>query len=86
MAHAGDPAGGVPARARRATTCASCEALGLPVFVKPARLGSSVGISKAGTAEELRAALEEAWRHDPLAIVEAMARGHGGRVLGDRQR
>ena len=50
-------------------------ALGLPVFVKPARLGSSVGISKVSAAGDLPAALESAWRHDPVAIVEAMARG-----------
>jgi D-alanine-D-alanine ligase len=49
--------------------------LGLPVFVKPARLGSSVGISKVTSAEELDAALSVAWEHDPLAIVEAMAVG-----------
>ena len=50
-------------------------ALGLPVFVKPARLGSSVGISKVTTAGELPAALAAAWEHDPLAIVEAMSHG-----------
>jgi D-alanine-D-alanine ligase len=62
-------------RARKGDDLTELEALGLPVFVKPARLGSSVGISKAETAEELRSALEEAWRHDPLAIVEALSRG-----------
>jgi D-alanine-D-alanine ligase len=51
------------------------ERLGLPVFVKPARLGSSVGISKVSEAAELRGALEGAFEHDPLVIVEAMARG-----------
>ena len=49
--------------------------LGLPCFVKPARLGSSVGISKASTETELESALSVAWEHDPLAIVEAMAVG-----------
>ncbi|HEU0019836.1 MAG TPA: D-alanine--D-alanine ligase family protein [Thermoleophilaceae bacterium] len=49
--------------------------LGLPVFVKPARLGSSVGISKVTTAAALPAALATAWEHDPLAIVEAMSHG-----------
>jgi D-alanine-D-alanine ligase len=49
--------------------------LGLPVFVKPARLGSSVGISRVGAAEELPAALTEAFEHDPAAIVEAAAPG-----------
>jgi D-alanine-D-alanine ligase len=51
------------------------ERLGWPVFVKPARLGSSVGISKAESADELPAALDEAFAHDPLVIVEAMAHG-----------
>jgi len=50
-------------------------ALGLPVFVKPARLGSSVGISKVVEPAELDAALETAFLHDPLAIVEAAAYG-----------
>ncbi len=74
MAHAGIPQVAYR-RARKGDDLRALEALGLPVFVKPARLGSSVGISKAGTADELRAALEEAWRHDPLAIVEALSRG-----------
>jgi D-alanine-D-alanine ligase len=39
--------------------------LGRPVFVKPARLGSSVGISKAGTPEEFAEAVAEAFRHAP---------------------
>ena len=49
--------------------------LGLPVFVKPAHLGSSVGILKVAQAEHLAEALEEAFAHDELAIVEQMARG-----------
>jgi D-alanine-D-alanine ligase len=51
------------------------EPLGLPVFVKPARLGSSVGIARVGAAEELARALRTAFEHDSLAIVEAAARG-----------
>jgi len=74
MAHAGIPQVAYR-RARAGDDLVELEALGLPVFVKPARLGSSVGISKAGTADELRQALEEAWRHDPLAIVEAQSHG-----------
>jgi len=42
----------------------------LPVFVKPANLGSSVGISKAHTREELQAALELAARYDTKILVE----------------
>jgi D-alanine-D-alanine ligase len=49
--------------------------LGLPVFVKPAHLGSSVGIVKVVEAPRLEQALEQAFAHDPLAIVEAMGRG-----------
>ena len=49
--------------------------LGLPVFVKPARLGSSVGIARVGDSHELAPALEAAFVHDPLAIVEAAAPG-----------
>jgi D-alanine-D-alanine ligase len=49
--------------------------LGLPLFVKPARLGSSVGIAKVHTADELDGALDGAFAHDPLAIVEAFSPG-----------
>ena len=49
--------------------------LGLPVFVKPARLGSSVGIVKVTEGGRLAAAVEEALGHDERAIVEAAARG-----------
>jgi D-alanine-D-alanine ligase len=51
-----------------------CE-LGWPVFVKPARLGSSVGISRVAREAELARALEAAFGHDSLVIVEAAARG-----------
>ena len=50
-------------------------ALGYPLFVKPARGGSSIGISKAHDASELDACLEEAHRHDPKALVEVSAEG-----------
>ena len=49
--------------------------LGLPVFVKPARLGSSVGIAKVREADALDAALEGAFAHDGLVIVEAFSAG-----------
>ena len=49
--------------------------LGLPVFVKPARLGSSVGIVRVTEPGGLRAALAEALEHDPIAIVEAASPG-----------
>ena len=44
--------------------------LGLPLFVKPANGGSSVGISKVRTATELPAALELAFAHDGKVVVE----------------
>jgi D-alanine-D-alanine ligase len=49
--------------------------LGEPVWVKPARLGSSVGIAPASGADELERAVEAARRHDPKVIVEASAPG-----------
>jgi D-alanine-D-alanine ligase len=57
---------------------AACGELGYPVFVKPANLGSSVGISKARNCEELKAALELARAYDRKVIVE---RGITGREL-----
>jgi D-alanine-D-alanine ligase len=54
---------------------ARLEALGLPLFVKPARLGSSVGIVKVTDADEVDAALETAFGHDGLVIVEAFSDG-----------
>ncbi|NHC44662.1 D-alanine--D-alanine ligase family protein [Motilibacter aurantiacus] len=50
---------------------ARARALGLPVFVKPCRAGSSVGITKVTSWDALDAAVEEARRHDPRVIVEA---------------
>ena len=50
---------------------AKIEELGLPVFVKPARGGSSIGISKVDTWDELGDALAEAFAHDSKALVEA---------------
>jgi D-alanine-D-alanine ligase len=46
-----------------------------PVFVKPARLGSSVGISKAHDDTELGAAVELAFRHDEKVLVEEFVDG-----------
>jgi D-alanine-D-alanine ligase len=47
-----------------------CTRLRFPMFVKPANLGSSVGISKAKSCEELKAALELASQYDRKIIVE----------------
>jgi len=54
---------------------AEIASLGLPVFVKPAHLGSSVGIVKVNAAHAVEDALRRAFAHDGLAIVEAMAVG-----------
>jgi len=64
-----------------------CEQLGLPLWVKPSRMGSSVGITRVEKLHELDAAVELALRHDPRVIVEASA---GGRevecsVLGNAE-
>jgi len=48
-----------------------CLELGLPLFVKPARLGSSVGIAKVNRPEELATSVEAALAHDHRLIVEA---------------
>ena len=44
--------------------------LGLPVFVKPANMGSSVGVSRADTADELGAAVTKALRYDEYVVIE----------------
>jgi D-alanine-D-alanine ligase len=64
-----------------------CEQMGLPLWVKPSRMGSSVGITRVTDLADLDAAVELALRHDPRVIVEASA---GGRevecsVLGNAE-
>jgi D-alanine-D-alanine ligase len=49
--------------------------LGWPVFVKPARGGSSIGISKVRRREDLEAALDAAYDHDPKVLVETAVVG-----------
>jgi D-alanine-D-alanine ligase len=51
------------------------ESLGLPVFVKPARGGSSIGVSRVTNWAELPAAIALARQHDPKVIVEAAVVG-----------
>ena len=60
---------------------------GYPVFVKPARLGSSVGISKATTPEELEVAVALARQHDDKVLVEEFQPGVEVEVgvLGNRE-
>ncbi|MDV3221501.1 D-alanine--D-alanine ligase family protein [Intrasporangium sp.] len=65
-------------RADRAAALEACAALDYPVFVKPARAGSSIGITKVDDPSDLEAAIEAAREHDPKVIVEA---GISGREL-----
>ncbi len=60
--------------------------LGLPLFVKPANEGSSVGISKVKHAGELRSAYEEAAKYDKLVIAEAFIGGgeYTAAILGEK--
>jgi D-alanine-D-alanine ligase len=60
---------------------------GFPVFVKPARLGSSVGITKAHDEDELRAGVKLALMHDEKVLVEEFVAGIEVEVgvLGNRQ-
>ena len=64
-----------------------CEALGLPLWVKPSRMGSSVGIMRVDDLTQLDEAVELALRHDPRVIVEASASGREVEcsVLGNEQ-
>jgi D-alanine-D-alanine ligase len=48
---------------------------GPPAFVKPARLGSSVGISKAVSEVDLDRAVELAFEHDPVVVIERLIEG-----------
>ena len=66
-------------------TAALISELGLPLFVKPARTGSSVGISKVKTGEALSAAVREAARHDRKILFEEFIDGQEIEVsvLGD---
>jgi D-alanine-D-alanine ligase len=61
------------------------ETLGLPLFVKPANLGSSIGISRASTPEELEVAVRLAQTYDEFIVFEEAVRGREIEVaiLGD---
>jgi len=81
LAHAGLDVGsfvGITDRQWHADRHACLDAvagLGYPVFVKPARAGSSRGISKVHDAAGLEAAIDAAREHDPRIIVEAAVTG-----------
>lgn len=73
-------------RTGRAEVLAQCEELGWPVFVKPARAGSSLGITKVEDARELDAAIAAAAAVDPKVLIEAAVVGREVEVavLGGR--
>ena len=59
----------------RAGVLARVEELGFPAFAKPARAGSSMGISKIHDSREVVDAIEKAMRHDPKVLVEQSMEG-----------
>ena len=65
----------VVARRHDRPDAARIEHLGLPVFVKPARAGSSVGITKVREYHQLGAALDLAFGHDEKVLIEAAVTG-----------
>jgi len=68
-------AAGLPLAIRRKQVLDEISDLGWPVFVKPARGGSSIGTSKAADIAQLHEAIETAREHDPKVIVEAAITG-----------
>ena len=68
-----------------AAACARAAELGFPLFTKPANLGSSVGVRRVARAEDLPAALAEAFTYDVKALAEAAVTGREIEcsVLGD---
>jgi D-alanine-D-alanine ligase len=79
---------GIPVAAHHAIRLGDAVAnpFGYPVFVKPARLGSSVGITKVHGEDELAPAVELAFRHDEKVLVEEFVAGMEAEVgvLGNR--
>ncbi len=72
--------------AQSETVLPQCEALGFPLIVKPANLGSSVGIQLVKNAEELDDALQEAFLYDDHLVIErclSELREYNCAVLGD---
>ncbi|HUK71221.1 MAG TPA: D-alanine--D-alanine ligase family protein [Streptosporangiaceae bacterium] len=66
---------GPPAAVRRKRVLDEISELGWPVFVKPARGGSSIGTSKVSDVAQLYEAIETAREHDPKVLVEAAIAG-----------
>ncbi|MFW6035112.1 MAG: D-alanine--D-alanine ligase family protein [Halothermotrichaceae bacterium] len=61
--------------------------IGWPCFIKPANMGSSIGISKVNKAEELNQALKKAYQHDYKVIIEEYIKGREveSSVLGNKK-
>ena len=59
--------------------------LGFPLYVKPSRSGSSIGITKAYTEQELISGIEDAFTHDEKIVIEQHVNGFevGCAILGD---
>jgi D-alanine-D-alanine ligase len=72
---ASDDTNGMPVAVRRKGVLDEIAELGWPVFVKPARAGSSIGISKASDIAELHEAIEGAREYDKKVLVEAAIDG-----------
>ncbi|MDN5557992.1 MAG: D-alanine--D-alanine ligase [Ruaniaceae bacterium] len=62
-------------RFERESVCAEAAQLGLPLFVKPSRAGSSLGIARVTDLVDLPAAVEAARQHDPKVIIEESLSG-----------
>lgn len=84
-------AAGLPVPAFEMITASSdfsdvAKKLGLPLFVKPANEGSSLGISKVKKLGDFRAAYDEAAQHDTLVMAEAFMGGgeYTVAILGER--
>ncbi|MGY6554119.1 MAG: D-alanine--D-alanine ligase [Wenzhouxiangella sp.] len=65
---------------------AAVESLGLPLFVKPAREGSSIGMSRVSAGDQLAPAIERALEHDQQVLIERLIEGREftAAVLGDQ--
>lgn len=73
--------------AKDADDClARCRALNFPLFIKPARLGSSIGISRVTRPEDLADAIQSALTWDSRILVEAQVKGieYGIGIVGNR--
>lgn len=79
-----DVSGEICMGAEKEEICAKAREIGYPLFVKPVRSGSSFGITKVQSEEQLFPAIKEAFRHDSTVILEEMIDGFevGCAVLG----